>query len=278
LGFDRLVRLGSFVFAALVVSIASPPVFAQGAPDKKVCIAAAERGQELRNTQKMRDARSQFLLCARKECPAAVSGARWTGAPEAEPALGSVKLEAFDETNKKITAVKISIDGAPAADEIPATPVILDPGSHEIRFERPGSETITRTVSLAMGERDQLVQAHFKWADKGASKPAVTTKPDSESKPPERGGEGGSLVAPIVLGGIGVAAIGTATAFWLMGNSDLDDAKARCQNGCTETTADDAKTKHLIGDIALGVGIVAIAAAAYFLVTREKAPSPVIRF
>lgn len=254
------------------------------APDKKVCIAAAERGQELRDAKKMRDARAQFLLCSKKECPAAVAGecARW--AAEAEAALASIKIEAVDGSGKKITDVKVTIDGAPFSDEIPAQPVFVDPGSHQIRFEwRAGVEPVNRIVSLAMGERDQVVQAAFKDAHAAAEPAAAVTKDPprdavSSSPSPSKDGGGGSLVAPLVLGGVGVAAIGTAATFWLLGNSDLDAARERCAAGCVDSEADAAKTKHLVGDIALGVGIVAIAAAAYFIITREKAPQPVIRF
>jgi hypothetical protein len=252
-------------------------------PDKRVCIAAAERGQELRDAKKMRDARAQFLLCARKECPTAVAGECGRWAAEAEAALASVKLEASDDQGKKVTAVKVSIDGAAWADEIPPAAVFLDPGSHEIKFERTGSEPVVRNVSLAMGEREHTVSATFKASDPGGAAPTPTAEPSASTTPetpsnPQPRNEGGSLVLPLALGGIGVAAIGAATAFWLIGNSDLDAARERCANGCADSNADDAKQKHLIGDIALGVGIVAIAAAAYFVITREKAPQPVIRF
>src|SRR5207253_10635921 len=102
--FDRGVRprtIAAVFAASLLISAAASAQNA--APDKKVCIAAAERGQELRDAKKMRDARAQFLLCARKECPAAVAGECGRWAAEAEAALGSVKLEAVDDAGKKLT-------------------------------------------------------------------------------------------------------------------------------------------------------------------------------
>lgn len=283
--FDRTVHLRRTASVVAFLSFLAIDAAAQtAAPDKQVCIAAAERGQELRDAKKMRDARAQFLLCSKKECPAAVAPecARW--AAEAEAALASIKIEAVDGSGKKITDVKVTIDGAPFSDEIPAQPVFVDPGSHQIRFEwRAGTEPVNRIVSLAMGERDQLVQASFKDAH-GPTEPAAAVGKDPpkdsarSSSPPGKEGGAGSLVAPLVLGGIGAAAIGTAATFWILGNSDLDAARERCAAGCVDSDADDAKTKHLVGDIALGVGIVAIAAAAYFIITREKAPQPVLRF
>jgi hypothetical protein len=155
---------------------------------------------------------------------------------------------------------------------------MLDPGSHEIRFERAGATPVVRTISLAMGDRDRVVRATFKADAPAATSDAKTVAPAPATKEPDRPRGGSSYVAPVVLGGIGAVSIGVAGAFWLMGNSDLDDARARCQNGCADTEADGAKQKHLIGDIALGVGLVSLAAAVYFLITHEKAPQPVVRF
>jgi hypothetical protein len=268
----------SVVVAFSALGAATPGVARAQAPstDKKVCIAAAERGQELRDANKMRDARSQFALCARKECPSAVAAecSRWVA--EADAAIATVKLEAFDGQGKAVTGVKVIIDGAAWSDEIPSAPVSLDPGSHEIRFERAGSQAVVRTVSLTMGDRDRVVSAVFK-PDGTATAPQPSTPVPKEPEKPATGG-GGSLAAPLVVGGIGVLALGAAGAFWLMGNADLDDARARCQNGCADSESDSAKQKHLIGDIALGVGVVAIVAAAYLILTREKAPQPVVRF
>src|SRR6185295_1037024 len=146
---------------------------AQGTVDKKVCIAAAERGQELREKKQMRDARGQFALCSRKECPAAVVAecTRWSA--EAEAALGSVRIEAVDDKGAALKTVSVVVDGAAWSDEIPTTQMFLDPGSHEIKLTYAG-ETIVRTVSLAMGERDRTLSVTFKGA-------AETTKPGTET-------------------------------------------------------------------------------------------------
>jgi len=265
---DSIMRGRLLLFCVLL----SGAAHAQGTVDKKVCIAAAERGQELREKKQMRDARGQFALCSRKECPAAVVAecTRWNA--EAEAALGSVRVEATDDKGAALKAVSVVVDGSPWSDEIPDTAMFLDPGSHEIKLTHAG-ETIVRTVSLAMGERDRSIKVTFKAETKSTPEPAP--KKDTVESPRR---EEGSLVPTLVLGGVAVVGFATAGTFWILGNSDLDDARARCVNGCADTEASSAKTKHLIGDIALGVGIVALAAAAYFLFTREKAPEPVVRF
>jgi hypothetical protein len=253
--------------AALLGVYVSTSARADAPLDKKVCIAAAERGQELREAKQMRDARAQFALCGRQECPATVAKecVRW-GA-EAEAALGSVKLEAVDAAGHALGAVKVLIDGSPWSDEVPAEAILLDPGSHEIRFEHSGDAAVTRSLTLTMGDRDRVVRATF--GGESPPKPGlVVAAPVAPSAPSSSGG--GSIVLPVVLGSVGAVAAGTAVVFWLLGNSDLDDARARCAHGCAASEADSARTKHLVGDISMAAGVVAIGAAAYFLFTREK--------
>lgn len=253
--------------ATIALSIASMAGLARAdAPiDKGVCIAAAERGQELRNAARVRDARAQFALCARPECPASVAKecARWRA--EADATLASVKLEAVDAHGKPVAGVKVTIDGAVWSDEVPTDAVLLDPGTHEIRFEHAGEPPVVRTLTLTMGDRERVVRATL-----GAPPSApVPAKPDPViAAPPAESGS--SLVLPVALGSVGIAAVGTAATFWLLGNGDLEDSRARCLRGCIDSETDTARTKHLVGDVALAVGVIALGAAAYFFFTREK--------
>lgn len=271
-------RLGTARFALLAwLAVAAPAVARADVPkpvDKKVCIAAAERGQELKREGKLRDARGQFSLCANASCPAAIRGEcdRW--AAEADGALASVKLEAVDGQGKPLPDVKVIIDGTTWADSIPDEAIVLDPGSHQVRFEHGADAPVVRNVVLAMGERGAKVRAAFA----SAPPPPPAASPAPPPPQPERS-PGGSLVPAFVAGGVGVVALGAAGTFWLLGSSELDDARARCAGGCPPgTEADDARQMHLIGDVALGVGVVALALSAYFVFTREKTPQPIVRF
>ncbi|MEO8799878.1 MAG: hypothetical protein ABI551_18425, partial [Polyangiaceae bacterium] len=66
-----------------------------------------------------------------------------------------------------------------------------------------------------------------------------------------------------ILGGVGVAAAGTGIGFWAAGKSErtaLYDACGKTR-ACTESDEAPAKTKLLVGDVAVIVGAAAIAAA-----------------
>ena len=254
------------VVVGLAVALASVRARAQNV-DRSVCVAAAERGQELRDAKKLRDARGQFALCARSECPAAVSAEckRWHA--EAEAALGSISLEVVGAKGERVTNARVSVDGAVWMDEIPAEPIFLDPGSHEIKIERAGSPPVIRNVTLAMGEREKVVKASL------VDGPTTKTKEPEPEKPVKPPATSSMPVLPIVLGVAGLAAAGTSVTFWLLGNRDLDDARDRCQAGCADSEADSARTKHLVGDVLMGVAIVAVGAAVVLWVTRDKPPA-----
>ncbi len=264
-------RIAIVLGGAIALGVFASPARAQQAPvagekvTKRVCIAAAERGQELRDGNQHRDARGQFSLCARPECPTrlTVECKRWLS--EAEAAIASVRIEPVDGDDAPVTSVRVFVDGKPWTDDAAKEPLLLDPGSHEIRLERAGSPPVTRAVTLAMGERGRVLRIPL--AIERETPPAPTAK--LTSSPPERDEEsGGSIVAPIALGALGVVALGAAGTFWLLGNGELEEARARCTAGCSSSEADGARTKHLIGDVSLGVGVVSLAVATVLLVTR----------
>ena len=64
-------------------------------------------------------------------------------------------------------------------------------------------------------------------------------------------------------------ALGSFTLFGIQGKNDVDDLQ-KCKPRCAESDVDKARTKLIIADISLGVGIVALAVSAYMIITRPK--------
>jgi hypothetical protein len=64
-----------------------------------------------------------------------------------------------------------------------------------------------------------------------------------------------------VLGGIGVAGLAVFATFGAMGLSEKSDAETSCAPNCTDDEVGSIRTKFLIGDIGLGVGVASLAAA-----------------
>ena len=71
----------------------------------------------------------------------------------------------------------------------------------------------------------------------------------------------------VEFGGVGVIGIGSFAFFGVTGKNDLNDLKSTCAPNCEPSKLDDAKTKLLIADISLGVGILALGGATILFLT-----------
>lgn len=85
-------------------------------------------------------------------------------------------------------------------------------------------------------------------------------------------------VWPIVLGGIGVVAVGVGSYFGLKAVSNASDARDLCPNGqCVEsrgkTLMDDARDQATLSNVAFGVGIAAVASSVVLYLTTPSGDS-----
>jgi hypothetical protein len=103
--------------------------------------------------------------------------------------------------------------------------------------------------------------------------PTAPPPPPAGDHPTPASGGGGIPVAAIVLGGLGVVALGSFTYFGLTGKSDVSDLKNTCAPNCEQSKVDSARSKLIIADISLGVGVVAIGVATWMILTN-KSPAP----
>ena len=63
--------------------------------------------------------------------------------------------------------------------------------------------------------------------------------------------------------------IGSFAIFGISGKSDVDDLQ-KCKPNCEEDKVDSARTKLIIADISLGVGVIAAAVSAYLFITHKS--------
>jgi hypothetical protein len=99
-----------------------------------------------------------------------------------------------------------------------------------------------------------------------ASSAAPLSSPPTNSDSPAEPATRGRGVPPvsIALAAVsGVAAVSFAY-FGLSGRSDVSDLRATCAPNCSESQVDSARTKLIVADVSLGVGVVALAGAAWF--------------
>lgn len=242
---------------------------------KQQCITAHADSQKLRADSKMQEAREKLLICTRPECPAAVRTDCGKWLSEVQEEVPSVVVVATDANGNDVADVKVMVDGKVAAAELTGQPVFLDPGSHTLRFERQGYAPVERKVVIRVGERNRRVEVSFAptlagGENAGGTEPGRTTGDATPAK--DVGSSGGGRGVPTmtwVLGGVGVVGLGSFGFFALNGRSKENDLE-KCKPNCPHSDVQSAKTSYLIGDISLGVGVAALAGAAYFYFAQPK--------
>jgi hypothetical protein len=253
--------LGSSVFSAL--STVSTVALAD---EREQCVAAADQAQDLRDKGQYRRAREQMLVCSRDVCPGAVKRDCTQWLADLETAAPTIVVSA-KSGGSDITAVKVSIDGQPLTEKLDGKPMLVDPGEHTLRYETAGSVPKEEKVVIITGQKMRIMTVTF-------SPDAVVTPPPP---PPDAGGDRAPVpIIAYVLGGVGVVGLGAATFFWLSGLGDKSHLEDTCgpKNGkpgfCSQSDVDSARTKLVIGDVSGGIGLVALGAAAYFVIARPK--------
>jgi hypothetical protein len=251
---------GMFAVLAATTTLLAVETAAR-ADDREQCASAADQAQQLRDDGKYRRAREQLLICARDVCPAPIKRDCLDWLTQVENTAPTVVFGAKDAT-KDLSDVKVSVDGVQVTDRLDGKPVQMDLGKHIVRFEYQG-QTKEDEVIIGAGQKNRNVTVTFA--------AAAPTGPTGPTPPP--GGEGakqGSIVPALVVGGIGVVALGSFAIFGLGGKSDVSNLEDTCKPHCAESDVDKARTKLIIADISLGVGIVALGVATYLFVTRAS--------
>lgn len=250
------VGVAAVVWLSVSVAFAAPD-------DREQCVASAEDAQQLRDEGKYRRAREQMLICARDACPRPIKSDCGKWLMELERDAPTVVLGARDTKGVDILDVKVSMDGVPILDRLTGMPVLVDSGEHTFKFESSDGTVKEERVLVRAAEKARPIIATFPGPPSDNEKETTI----AQAEPPARSHEG-SIVPALVVGGIGAAALGSFAIFGIAGRNEVDDLEKNCKPNCAEKDVDSARTKLVIADISLGVGIVALGVAAYMLITR----------
>lgn len=257
-----IVRTVTAAACGLLLSLLASSV---QAGDRKACIAAADDGQKLRDDGKLTAAREKFIACAEKGCPAAVSKqcAQWV--EEVDHEMPTLSFRAKDESGKEILDVQVVLDDKPISESIATKAMVLDPGTHKVRFVRKDGKSIEDTFLLRTGEKDRIVELAF-------PAPTVVTPvaavPGATTAPAHSGG----LAFPgYVWIGVGLAVLGGVgtAAFVASAKSDENDLRATCAPTCAADRRSGVDTKLLLANVSLGVGVAGLSFAIVALIVAN---------
>lgn len=263
-----------FGVLAVIAAVASPaaggPPSATSAKDKdpkKQCVTAYEDAQALRNTGRLRAAREQDLLCSAPVCSKVLRKDCVTWAQELDASIPTVVFEVHDRDDKETSSVRVLVDDEPLLETLSGKAVEVDPGQHLFRYELAGAEPIEEHMVIREGEKNRKLSVSFFKPPPPSETPTPT--PTTPQPPPS-----GSPVGPIVLGSVGVIGVGVFATLAILGTKRKGELESSCAPRCAHADVSSVRNELVAGDIALGVGVVSLGAAAIlFFRSRDAGPA-----
>jgi len=258
----------------LVVTLSPEPARSALPPDTQTCLDSYAESQRLRRAGQLVAARRALLVCSQAECPEVVKTdcLPWLG--EVEQALPSIVVVAKDQAGADTLAVRVTIDGTVVAETLDGRPMVLDPGAHQVRFELGTAPAIEQTIVAQEGVKNRRIDVSF--APASSPVPAATPAPPVPQPPPEPPDRGTPIVG-YVIAGVGVLALGSFAVFGLMGKAEADEYDDTCAptKTCDEDEVDGTRTKLLVADVSLLVGIAALGVGVGLVLHHELSdPEP----
>jgi hypothetical protein len=224
------------------------------------CAHAYEMSQRLKQDGKLQQAREQALVCAQTACPALLSGDCTSWLAELDGAIASVIIDVRDARGQAVPEARVSVDGVAADQLLDGRALPLDPGEWHFRVTLPDGRQLERTLVVVEGKKSQYVRFDVP-APPNAAAPART----SRHAPVLLYG----ATALGIMGGVGFAYFG------LQGRADERELEDSCAPRCSSSDMAALERTYLAADVSLGVGVVALGALGYLLLTNRDEPSRV---
>ena len=260
------------IYSAVILGALLLPSTAWAEGDKVMqadCVSAFETAQELRSSGDLVTARARLLSCIRTECPSSVrvECGKWFEQVEREVPTFVVSAQADGEDR---TDVQVEMDGKPVQDSLDGKAVQVNPGAHSFRFYLAPFDALEKKIVISEGDKLRVIAVEFQTPKPAA--PPPTPPPAPALLPAPRATHRPVPPAVYVLGG--VAALGGASFayFAVTGANKQNDLKASCAPSCSKDDVQNVRSKYLLADISLGVGVAALATSTVLYLTRPDQP------
>jgi hypothetical protein len=255
-----------------------------GDPTTLDCLTANETAVTLRNRSALRATRAQLLVCSAASCPADIRNECIRRMGEVNVAMPTIVFDARDAAGRTLIDVTVKMDGELLAQRLEGIALSIDPGPHTFTFEVPGHPALEQPLRILEGDKDRRERVTFESIGKvkvAAAPPPRTEAPGLVAT--ERGGGerlGTPRLASLVLGGVGVAALGVGIGYGLIAISRRDAAATICPAQCANPDGVDRWNRaRSAGDIATVASLVGIASLAggvtlWMIAKPHAAPAP----
>jgi hypothetical protein len=257
-------RLALALATTLSLASVAPPARA----DLAACTAAYTNGQRERQDGKLRDARRDLVVCAQDECPSALRKDCVAWLADVEKALPSIAIQVRGPDGCDRPDAKAFLDDVAVPGDGRATD--LDPGAHVLRVDLDGAIQ-TQSVIATAGERERVIRVSYADASVSCNSPRGPRAAPlvAPVPPPPPGAERARPIPTLayVLGGVGIVGLAVGAGFGVSAfhqKSTLDE----CKGHCAQSDVDAMRTKFLVTDLGVGIGLVALVAATVITLTR----------
>lgn len=243
-------RIGAWAsIAAVTLAVATPARAAD--PTKDQCITDNENGQRLQKEGKLREAKDQLLVCIANSCPKVVRDDCADRLRAVDAAQPTIAFDAKDASGTALTAVTVTLDGAPLTDHLDGSALPIDPGEHKLTFQAAGMAPLDQTIVAKAGEKNRHEAIVL------APAAPVPPPPPPPPVPPPPTPEAGHAPAPIpayAALGVGGAGLVAGVIFTVLYASAKHDGDAACIPSCDPQTADSWESKQKTDSIGMGIG------------------------
>jgi hypothetical protein len=229
--------------------------------DAKQCVAQNNDGAQKRDEHHLLAARDAYRACvAETECPEVVRAECDSALADLKTAIPTLLVAVLDEHQHDLPGATLTLDGHAVA--LDGSTVEVDPGMHELAATNGelSSKLEVKAIESDVNRRVEIVlqPPHVDEAPTDLSQ-------SSPPPPPRR-----SKVPAYVLGGVAAVGAGSFAFFAISGHSKVTGTLDQCKPYCQADDVNSVRTKYLIADVSLGVSLVALAGAGYWLLSAPK--------
>jgi hypothetical protein len=269
------IQVGVAVAAALSLSC---PRAKADPPTKAQCVEANTRAQDLRRAGKHSAARQALVLCTDPACPAVVRNDCTHRLDELEKVQPTIVFVARDAAGNDVSAVKVTVDGAPLTDRLDGSELRVDPGEHVFTFTVAGQAPFMKKLVLVVGDKDRREPITVLTASSAPAPPppappeARPVAPSTTAAPtiatsPSAGGMGTQKILGLTAGGLGVAGVALGSVFGVLASAASSQQKSDCPSATSCPSHGTALSEHSTMTTDGAVSTVAFAAGAVLLAT-----------
>jgi len=243
----------------LALLTTSASVSAQEADQtKRACAASYEQTQRLRQDGKLVEAREQAVACAQAACPALLTSDCSHWVEELDQALPTLVLDVHDEAGRELPGVRAALDGQTLGPGSQGVAFALNPGRHRFRFQAPGRAPVELEEVVVQGRKNQRIEVELKPSAAPAAPPPKPYSPWAYTS-----------------GSLGILGLSGFSYFGLIGNARKKELEGSCSPRCRDADLSPMRRDYVVADVALTVGVVAIATTAILLLEgRNKRAEP----